>query len=218
MSVLPNIEIHPTHFLHENLTCRSVKHCYLHIPVNSSTWGKNTCQNFGFVTGRENKINDDYTIMVFLRDPIDRWLSGLTQWLVARLPQHTNLLQIRDNQAWLDTLFYLVHVDEHTQKQQWFLQGLDTSKMKFFMVNETLSQTVTDYLNQLFGTCWPIMSPKNESTLEGGKLIPKQYFRQVLESNPTYLNHVKQAFRSDYDFIKSLHFENHTDKKFQYYD
>ena len=48
--------------------------------------------------------------------------------------------------------------------------------------------------------------------------IPKQYFKQVLESNSKYLEQIKLCFEDDYKFIKSLNFENFTDKKFQYYD
>ena len=108
-----NFEIHNSHHLHENLVCTEIKHSYLHIPVNSSCWGKTTFRNFGFKKDVRNLIDPDYKIVVFLRDPIDRWLSGLSTWLTARLPQHTPLYHVRDNQALLDVLFNVVHLDEH---------------------------------------------------------------------------------------------------------
>jgi hypothetical protein len=214
-----NFEIYNRyHHLHENLVCPEIKHSYLHIPVNSSCWGKTTFHNFGFIKDKKNLIDPDHTIVVFLRDPIDRWLSGLSTWLTARVPQHTPLYQVRDNWALLDVLFNVVHLDEHTQRQQFFLQNLNLDQMKFFMVNDSLSISVTDYLNKKFNKKIQPAPTENATTLEGGKLIPKQYFKQVLESNSKYLEHIKLCFEDDYKFIKSLTFENYTDKKFQYYD
>lgn len=216
-NILPFVQTYPGHRLHENLACYNIKHSYLHIPVNSSSWGKKTFSAYDF-TQTINSIPQDHTIVVFLRDPIDRWLSGLATWLTARLPEHTSLDQVRGNQAWLDAVFQIVHVDEHTTGQLYFLQGLDQDKMKFFMVNPYLSQSVCDYLNDLTGKDMKPMAYENQTTLAGGKLIPKQYFQQVLESDPKYLERVKYCFRSEYKFMKTLTYQNHTDKKFQYYD
>ena len=188
-----NFEIYKYHHhLHSNLVCPEIKHSYLHIPVNSSCWGKTTFTNFGFTWGEaKNLIDPDYKIIVFLRDPIDRWLSGLSTWLTARLPQHTSLFHVRDNCALLDVLFDVVHLDEHTQRQQFFLQNLNVDQMKFFMVNDSLSISVTDYLNKKFNKKIEPFPAENATTLEGGKLIPKQYFKQVLESNSKYLEKIK---------------------------
>jgi hypothetical protein len=60
--------------------------------------------------------------------------------------------------------------------------------------------------------------PENQTTLEGGKLVPKNYFRNVLENNPKYLNRVKEFFEPDYKFLKCLPFQNVKTVNFWYYD
>jgi hypothetical protein len=212
------MKIHQSHPLHENYVNSNLKHHYLHIPVNSSNWGKATFVSAGFNKNLHNSINSDYTTIVFLRDPIDRWLSGLSTWLTGRLGQYTSLDGIRNNQAVLDILFTVIRTDEHTEKQQYFLQKLDQANMKFFMVNDLLSESVVNYCNAVLKTPVPMIPPMNVTTLPGGKLIPKNYFKSILESNPTYLKKVKDFFEDDYHFIKSTHFENKWDSKLSYYD
>lgn len=212
------MEIHSGHYLHENYVNHNLKHHYLHLPVNSSNWGKATFASAGFQQNSSNSIDDDYTVIVFLRDPIDRWLSGLSTWLTAALPQYTNLFDIRDNTVALDILFRTVRVDEHTEKQKYFLQRLNQDNMKFFMVNETLSASVVNYCATVLKQTVPVFPRMNESTLPGGKLIPKNYFRSVLESNPRYLKKVKKFFEEDYHFIKSIQFENEWNHTLSYYD
>jgi hypothetical protein len=212
------MEIHTSHCLHENYVNHDLKHHYLHLPVNSSNWGKATFSGAGFDRNLHNIIHDDYTVIVFLRDPIDRWLSGLATWLTARMPHHTPLTQIRNNHAVLDFLFTIIRTDEHTEKQQYFLQRLNHNNMKFFMVNDSLSESVINYCDTVLKKPVPKVTRMNETTLQGGKLIPKNYFRSILESNPKYLNRVKKFFVDDYHFIKTIHFENTWSNTLSYYD
>jgi hypothetical protein len=58
----------------------------------------------------------------------------------------------------------------------------------------------------------------NATTLPGGKLIPKNYFKSVLESNPAYLKRVKDFFEDDYRLIKNTHFQNEWNNNLRYYD
>jgi hypothetical protein len=212
------MEIHQYHRLHENYVNHDLKHHYLHLPVNSSSWGKATFSIAGFDCNLHDVINNNYTTIVFLRDPIDRWLSGLATWLTASLPQYTPLNEIRNNHAVLDILFNIIRTDEHTEKQQYFLQGLNQNNMKFFMVNESLSESVVNYCASVLKKPVPLLNRINETTLPGGKLIPKNYFKLILESNPKYLNRVKEFFKNDYHFIKNTQFENNWNNKLSYYD
>lgn len=212
-------EIYPRdHLVHSNLVHYKLKHSYLNIPVNSSSWGRQTFESVGFVNDHTRTIPNDHTIVVFLRDPIDRWLSGIATWLTVHFPQHTPMTQIRDNTALLDSLFQIVRLDPHTEQQLWFLQNLPRDNMKFFWVDSTLSDSVTNYLSTVIKRPVAIFPPNHVSTIDGGKLIPKNYFRSVLESNPHYLKQVKKYFYDDYCFIKDQTFENCVCPKFQYYD
>jgi hypothetical protein len=212
------MEIHHSHHLHENYINNDLRHHYLNLPVNSSNWGKATFIAAGFNKNLHNSIDSNYTTIVFLRDPIDRWLSGLSTWLTARLDQYTSLDGVRNNQVALDILFTVIRTDEHTEKQQYFLQKLDQGNMKFFMVNDSLSKSVVNYCATVLNKPVPTILPMNATTLSGGKLIPKNYFKSVLESNPAYLKRVKDFFEDDYHLIKNTHFQNEWNNKLSYYD
>ena len=204
------------HKLNSNLTNVKFQHQYLHIPVCASCWGKTVFGATGFKTN--NTLNQNYTTVIFLRDPIDRWLSGISTWLTYRLPQHTSLLSVRDNSALLDVLFDTVRQDDHTERQLFFLQNVDINRAKFFFINDTFNESVNKYFVQNFSTDISNYPKENQTSLEGGKLIPKQYFRSVLESNTRYLDRVLQFFENDYQFLQKVSFENPVTGKYLYYD
>lgn len=188
---------------------------YLHIPVNASCWGKTVFSKAKF---RPNTLHPDYKTIVFLRDPIDRWLSGLSTWLTYRLPQHTGIEQVRDNQALLDVLFDTVRQDDHTERQSFFVQNIKLDNTVFFYIDSSFQSSVTEYFSNTLDCDISQIPPDNQTTLEGGKLIPKRYFRSVLESNSAYMSRVKEFFEIDYRLLHHLHFQNVNEIKCQYYD
>jgi hypothetical protein len=211
-----NFQFFEEHDLNSSLIHHQHQEQYLHIPVNASTWGK---QIFNAAKFRNsNKLLPNYTTVIFFRDPIDRWLSGLSTWLTYRLPQHTGLKYVRDNQALLDTLFDTVRQDDHTERQTFFIQNVNLDKAKCFYMNDTFSISVNQYFLTKFNIDISSFPKENQTTLDGGKLIPKTYFRSVLESNTKYMHRVKEFFKIDYDFIKTANFENTKKVECQYYD
>lgn len=210
--------LHPSHDLHSNLISAVHRCQYLHIPVNASSWGKMIFLHAGFSIDRANHINNEYSGIVFLRDPIQRWLSGMATWLTARLPDYTGLLDIRGNHALLDVLYSTVRFDEHTEQQTYFLTNLDTGKMKFWFVQPNLSHSMNQYFRKSFNIDISRFPIENASTIEGGKLIPRNYFKFELEKNSCYLQRVKDFLYADYKFISGVKFENMDRPKMQYFD
>ena len=188
---------------------------YLHIPVNASCWGKTIFSKAKF---RHGTYNSSFKTVIFFRDPIDRWLSGMATWLTCKLPQHAGLDQIRHNQALLDILFDTVRQDEHTERQTFFVQNIDWENTVCFFINDSFKASVNQYFINNFHVDIADTPPENQTTLEGGKLIPKNYFCRELEHNPKYLNRVKEFFEPDYKFLKSLPFYNTNTVNFWYYD
>ena len=188
---------------------------YLHIPVNASSWGKTIFSAAKFSRG---KVDHNFKTIIFFRDPIDRWLSGLATWLTYRLPQHTPLQHIRDNQALLDVLFDTVRQDDHTERQCFFIQNIDLENTVCFYLDSSFQHAVSDYFDNILGFDISNFPAEHQTTLEGGKLIPKQYFRSVLESNTNYMKRVKEFFDIDYRLLQRTRFENATKVKCQYYD
>ena len=195
------------HELHSHLINHRYKTCYLNIPVNASCWGKRIFENCEFVYKIGN-IPSDYKIIVFFRDPIDRFLSGISTWLTSRLSQHTSLEQVRDNTAFLDTIFDTVRQDEHTERQMFFIQDLDIDNMVPFFMKEDFKFTVTNYFVDNFNSDISGFAEEHVTTLEGGKLIPRNYFKQILVENWTYQERLKDFYIEDYYFLKSIKYIN----------
>jgi len=206
------------HKLHSNLFSNIYNHAYLNIPVNASSWGKTIFSSAGFKIDNQCSIPPDYTVVVFLRDPIERWLSGLSTWLTSKVPQYTNMMNVRNNTTLLDVLFDTIKQDEHTERQMFFLQNLNMDQIKFFLIGDEFRSSVNNYFLSNFNQDISKYPKENATTLEGGKLIPREYFATVLESNTKYLNRVKEFFQCDYNFIKKTQFENNRPIKLKYYD
>jgi hypothetical protein len=206
------------HKLHSNLFSDTHNHAYLHIPVNASCWGKTIFSSAGFRPDNQFSIPPDCTVVVFLRDPIERWLSGLSTWLTYRLPQHTDMTKVRNNTTLLDVLFDTIKQDDHTERQMFFLQNLNTDQIKFFLIGSEFQSSVNKYFLLNFNQDISKYPKENATTFESGKLKPREYFQTVLESNTKYLNRVKEFFECDYNFIKKIQFENQQPIKLKYYD
>jgi hypothetical protein len=212
---LKKFQFFEEHNLNSVLINHRCQHQYLYIPVNASTWGKNIFSKAKFYHGT---LDPMYKTTIFFKDPIDRWLSGMATWLTYRLPQHTGLELVKDNQALLDVLFDTVCQDDHTERQVFFVQDVNWSNAVCFFIDDSFNLAVGEYFTTNFGVDIANAPPEHQTTLEGGKLIPKNYFRRVLESNPKYLKRVKEFFEPDYKFLKSLPFQNSNTVNFRYYD
>ena len=205
------------HALHSALVSDTYQTSYVHIPVNASTWGKTVFAQAGFKQNLPGQLDPNHRLVIFLRDPIDRWLSGLATWLTYRLPQHTGLQRIRHNTAVLDILFDSIRQDDHTERQLFFIQGLDLNHADFWWVTPELSQHMASYFLEL-GVDTSKFPISNASDSESGKAIPKTYFRAVMESNLKYLQRVKDFFAGDRDLIRQIPFKNCQTPVMSYYD
>jgi hypothetical protein len=194
-----------SHTLDQVLINHDRKEQFLHIPVNASSWGKTIFKMANFQSGM---LHQDYRTIIFFRDPIDRWLSGVATWLTSVLPQHTNMYNIKDNQAVLDILFSTVRQDEHTERQAFFVQNVNWNNTICFYIDSNFNQAICKYFQSQYNIDISNVPPEHQTTLEGGKLIPKTYFKSVLESNYRYFGSVKSYFKIDYDMIKNIKFEN----------
>lgn len=216
MNILPpHYHFFKEHHLNSVLSKIDIGQQYLHIPVNASSWGKTVFSSLGFI---QDTLNCDFSTIIFFRDPIDRWLSGLATWLTCRLPQHTPITDIRGNTAVLDILFDTVRQDPHTETQSFFVQHVDWNRARCFYMDAAFNQYFQDYISTSFNKNISGFPRQHETTLEGGKLIPKTYFRQALESNPKYLSRVLEYFEPDRQLLKKLDFVNTKQINMQYYD
>lgn len=193
------------HILGECFYCGSTSATYIHIPKNASSFIKSCLVNTRDWFHCEKFItNNQY--LIALRDPIDRWLSGMAQLI------HSDPIT-----EWTEELiFSTITFDDHTEKQVYFLQSLnldkDLNKCIFFKVDDTLSSKFIKWQLENFvkweNTRYPSTDVKkiNVGTDTDGRAEIIQKLLTMIDNNPDNLLKLKEHFADDYRLIESVDF------------
>lgn len=177
------------HKLGECFYCRSTSATYVHIPKNASSFIKSCLIRTNDWIYSENFLTNDH-YLVALRDPIERWVSGVAQ-----------LLTNNNNQMPFDEIANHVTVDDHTETQTYFLQKVDINKCTFFKVDSELSTTLQQWLNE-----HDYKIPVSQTLENQGNQDIKKYVKEKVDSDPTFVLKLKQYFKDDYELINRVKF------------
>lgn len=172
---------------------------YVNIPKNASTWANANFRSLGWRESNFLAENLDYsTAIVALRDPVDRWCSGITEYLYLNHPTFTSYDY---TQAIFDLIFGKVNFDDHTECQVKFLNGLDYNRCVFFWVDDNYSFRLSSHLKN--NNIKITKSYTSDQKLF--KQTTKKIFKDQL-TNSKYLNQIKKYFKEDYTLIESVKF------------
>ena len=165
---------------------------YIHIPKNASSRVKG-CVASNQWQHSDTLVNSDQ-FLVILRDPIDRWCSGIAQF------------QLNNQQLELDVaeVFNRITFDDHTEQQIYFLQTVDLNKVTFIMIDDEFDNTFNHWLVENG-------YPKIDNTIrfnqsDGIKLELKQKYQRLIDSTPEYMLQLKKHFANDYALIHQVKF------------
>jgi hypothetical protein len=175
---------------------------YVYIPKNASSWTKPNLIDWGWEFYNYHTDNLSKHALVVLRDPVERWLSGIAEYLTL---YHTDM-----QAPFYETerlIFDRVTFDDHTEKQVKFLEGLDTDNCTFMMCEGGYRANFSNFIamhlgdNKYFKYDYQHVS---ESCLNRSRF--KRIFRTLLDNNPKYLERIKQHFADDYKLIEQVNF------------
>ena len=176
------------------------EYMYVYIPKNASSWTKPNLKDFGWEFYNYHTDKLDKHALVVLRDPVDRWLSGIAEYFAL---YHTN------HDTWTTDVFNLIFdrvcFDDHTERQVKFLQGLDTDRCTFFDFNNyraTFSQWITEHYGENKYNRYEF---QHVSELIPTRKKVKDIFKRELE-NSKYLEQIKNFYEDDYKLINSITF------------
>ena len=186
-----------------------LKKFYVNIPKCASNWGKHAFK-YSFKWESSNYhdaelLNQGYTAIVFLRDPIDRWTSGMAEYIDRYgydVKSFTH--QLEKQQLALDIINKTVTFDEHTAEQIMFLERLDTDTTTWFCTEGDLNQNVADYLRKELGIENNLSELKPAYTSIENKCKHKN--KQWFLDNFIRFKSIKKHFELDIDLYNSVKF------------
>lgn len=169
---------------------------YVSIPKNASSFTSDWLTENGWIS-REISSTDPKYVMLILRDPVDRWCSGIAQYL--------SYLEIHPEEytSATDRLIFDVvnRFDDHTWPQHVFYEDVFPNKPKIaFHTDMNLQHSLRQYhrLNS------PVTENYNRS-VETTNNLKVEYFKNKL-NDPQLLDKVKKAYQKDYDLMSTMSF------------
>jgi hypothetical protein len=194
---------HKGHCYGECMTHPGSDLMYIHIPKNASSWTKTNLQEWGWEFYNYRTDNLDKSAMVVLRDPVDRWLSGIAEYLTL---YHPSLHNHEISSGFLDLVFDRITFDDHTDLQVKFVEGLDTERCTFFWCDKTYKEKFSKFLNAHdMSNGYFKYEDQHVSENSPERLHWKTLFGHHLE-NSKYCDAVKNYFREDYKLIDQVKF------------
>ena len=176
---------------------------YLSIPKNASSFTSDWLKENGWISRRWNSTDPRY-VAIILRDPVDRWCSGIAQYLQGITVDVSTL-----NTATDKILFDVVNgFDDHTWSQHLFYEDIFPNRPRMlFRTDLDLQHTLKQHFR-----LQPPLSQNYNRSVDHIKKDTVDYFKQCLR-NPVLLEKVKRAYSRDYELMADAEFIHFTPKQ-----
>lgn len=186
--------------------CKSL--AYVPIPKCASTWAtKFLTEGLSWIVSKDTDRIQDYTFrnLVVLRDPIDRWISGMAQYMTT----HHSDLPMQGREI-LEFIFRRVDFDPHTTPQVNFISGLESDSTIFFRFGANLEKNFRSYIKYNIGTDYDMPVFRNDTPKSGNKPYISQKLKILLQSNDKWLESIIKYYKNDIDLYDSVNFYEYT--------
>lgn len=174
---------------------------YVYIPKNASSWTKPNLKDFGWEFYNYHTDFLPKHALVVLRDPVERWLSGIAEYFTL---YHPTFPPCDWTHSTLDLVFDRVCFDDHTEHQISFLHGLDTDNCTFFLADKdyrcNFSRWVTENYNENKYDKYDYQHVSEDSR-------ERRQFKAIFRNtilNSKYLDKIKNYYAEDYALINSV--------------
>jgi hypothetical protein len=164
---------------------------FIHIPKNASSFIKGCLLSSDRFT-HNNKLVTANHYLIALRDPIERWVSGITQ-----------LMNVPDNQhLTLQDLVNTVTFDDHTELQTYFLEGIDLDRCSFLRVDRNLRTNIKQWtIDNGYQIDIDAISDINK-----GSQLAKDRFVALVDGNSQIKLKLAEHYAKDYELINRVKF------------
>jgi len=196
------------HTLGETVISPSGEHSYIYIPKNASSEFKQLFTNWQHVNFQTRSPSKEY--IVVLRDPTERWISAVAEFLagtnsvIGKSNQDATEQEIADaieSRVVQNLLFDFVIFDSHTLPQCWYLQGLNLENIKFFYLDNTVVQRVAEYLDLEYQA-----SQANNSLTNPKKVVIINGLKALLQNNAELQHKINVHYYADHKLFDRVKF------------
>lgn len=163
------------------------------IPKNANWWLV-SCSG----KSREQGVPKDTPTVCLLRDPAERWATGVAQFLSRR---NLNREWIEDEI--LETLRVGWFLDPHTMPQNWFLKDIDISTTTWFWLDNNFTKNFYTWCNNLNIPVVQNLEHVHKTVPGSNKHKIKQHYMDLL---PKLTREIKTMYADDYKLIESVNF------------
>jgi len=195
---------------------------FVNIPKNASSfvlfWGN----SHGWIAGNCWEFKTLNEMLVILRDPMDRWISGIAQYINGFiLSVHgpngpifpddpiTGLDYVMNAEQFIAqytdvterVIFDVIsRFDDHVWPQWEILDGLPDCKKKWFLMDDHLESNLSSYLG------WSIRDglDRNQGSANNNCRILQDFFRQRLKKRPELAERIIKHYRKDYELVAKV--------------
>jgi len=171
---------------------------YPKIPKCASTWAEIYLTSLGWNPSYFHLAKlSDLPALIFLREPKDRWISGVCEFLFR---YHNSLYydattSIETRNRIFDVIFDNLCMDEHTAGQTFFIRGL--SNPIYFKVDKSLSDSVASFLGTKVN--------KNIMNSRTGRVWTNLMFDYLADNNLA-TEKLDLYLKTDYDLFNTVRF------------
>jgi hypothetical protein len=164
---------------------------FVNIPKNASSFIKGCLLSSGNFTHSDSLVTADH-YLVALRDPIDRWISGIAQFMNDENNQSVTLHDLVDR----------VTIDDHTELQTYFLEGVDLDRCTFIQVDKNLRTNLSAWFKENDY----IVNMDNIPNINQGNQLLKDRFAAMVDGNSQIKLKLVTHYEQDYALINRVKF------------
>lgn len=181
------------------------------IPKNASSFSHKWASLSGWSSAtayKSKEIDWDQLeeIIIIVRDPVERWISGVSQYIKAAiLKSGTANDFIANYNGYTERLIFdnVSNLDDHVFPQIYFFKDLYPEiPRKYIYINKNFEFN----LKQELSLCDCINNlDKNRSIDDSDKKELQDFFHTLLQKRKRLCKLVKNAYKKDYEFIENNH-------------
>lgn len=170
---------------------------YVNIPKNATSTVKGYLITDGWTNSKKAIEGEMY--FTVLRDPINRWITGMAQFIVNNKIELTPYI--------VDKIFDKITHDDHTELQTYFLQPFDLNKFIFFKCDVNLRNNLEKFFLEQ-GHDYTKIEFEDLNVSYGLHKEIADNLKSIIENNGHYLDKLNEHFRPDYYLFNRVKFYN----------